>query len=250
MSAWRARLAGVRKPAQFPPPALQNRTGPVTPDFYAIAIVTIISHFRTLAPQRNCGIDFLSITQISLVPMRWLPKHLRRSRLGRLRPGGKPGCHHDELVVEKKFHIQIIRARLVGEGPRQSNYREIKGSLAQRRQVQRISAASRSAWGRCCSHTISWSTPWHPPRSRPVRAPCLPRSRQSRPLHSCCRGTDPGGVFERCDHLCCGRYLCNRAEICLNAAHKNRDQPACFLLRSALAPVGFHLKNAACGGLA
>ena len=134
--------------------------------------------------------------------------------------------------------------------PRQSNYGEIKGSLAQRRQVQRISAASRSAWGRCCSHTISWSTPWHPPRSRPVRAPCLPRSRQSRPLHSCCRGTDLGGAFERCDHLCCGRYLCNRAEICLNAAHKNRDQPACFLLRSALAPVGFHLKNAACGGLA
>jgi hypothetical protein len=148
--------------------------------------------------------------------MRCLPKHLRRSRLGRLRPGGKPGCHHDELVVEKKFHIQIIRARLVGEGPRQSNYREIKGSLAQRRQVQRISAASRSAWRRCCSQSISWSTPWHPPRSRPVRAPCLPRSRQSRPLHSCCRGTDLGGAFERCDHLCCGRYLCNRAEICLN----------------------------------
>ena len=87
-----------------------------------------------------------------------------------------------------------------------------------------------TTWGRCCSHTISWWTPWHPPRSRPVRAPCLPRSRQLRPLHSCCRGTDPGGVFERCDHLCCGRYLCNRAEICLNAAHKNRDQPACFCI--------------------
>jgi hypothetical protein len=35
-----------------------------------------------------------------------------------------------------------------------------------------------------------------------VRAPCLPRSRQS-----CCRGTDLGGAFERCDHLCCGRSL-------------------------------------------
>src|SRR6266853_285485 len=110
------RISATEELGQFPPPALQNRSGPVTPDFYAIAIVTIISHFRTLAPQRNCGIDFLSITQISLVPMRWLPKHLRRSRLGRLRPGGKPGCHHDELVVEKKFHIQIIRALLVGEG--------------------------------------------------------------------------------------------------------------------------------------
>jgi hypothetical protein len=96
------RISATEELGQFPPPALQNRSGPVTPDFYAIAIVTIISHFRTLAPQRNCGIDFLSITQISLVPMRWLPKHLRRSRLGRLRPGGKPGCHHDELVVEKK----------------------------------------------------------------------------------------------------------------------------------------------------
>jgi hypothetical protein len=50
--------------------------------------------------------------------------------------------------------------------------------------------------------------------------------------------------------LCCARYLCNRVEICLNAAQQEPGPTGLLLHRSALAPVGFHLKNAACGGLA
>jgi hypothetical protein len=49
-----------------------------------------------------------------------------------------------------------------------------------------------------------------------------------------------GGAFECCDHLCCARYLCNRAEICLNATQQEPGQTGLLLHRSALAPVGFH----------